>query len=107
MLSSICWKRDGLYRHIAMFRIYFKQIVAVSALATLVLGSVSCRALATTGEFYGNTTPPSQNILRYVTGDEPESLDPQGTMGQPEGRIFMALYEGLVEYHPKTMEPIP
>ncbi|MFN2516705.1 MAG: ABC transporter substrate-binding protein, partial [Pyrinomonadaceae bacterium] len=89
-----------------MFKIYFKQFVAVLALAALVLGSVSCRALAT-GEFYGNTTPPSENILRYVTGDEPESLDPQGTTGQPEYRIFMALYEGLVDYHPKTMEPIP
>ncbi|MDQ3323043.1 MAG: peptide ABC transporter substrate-binding protein, partial [Acidobacteriota bacterium] len=27
--------------------------------------------------------------------------------GQPEARIMMALYDGLVEYHPKTMEPIP
>ncbi len=91
----------------AMSKLYLKQIIAVLAIATLVFRAESCRALATTGEFYGNTTPPKQNILRYVTGDEPESLDPQGTTGQPEGRIFMALYEGLVEYHPKTMEPIP
>src|SRR2546422_7373638 len=102
MLSSICWKRDGLYRHIAMFRIYFKQIVAVLALATLILGSMSCRALATTGVFYRNTTPPSQNILRYVTGDEPESLDLQGPTDKPESRIFMGHYEVLVELHPKT-----
>src|SRR3989440_626145 len=45
--------------------------------------------------------------LRYITGPEPESLDPQIGTGQPEARIYMALYEGLVEYHPKTMEPIP
>ncbi len=90
-----------------MAEVYLKQIIAVLAIATLAFGAVSCRALATNSEFYGNTTPPQRNILRYVSGDEPESLDPQGTTGQPEGRIFMALFEGLVEYHPKTMEPIP
>ena len=91
----------------AMTKVYLKQAFAVLALASLVFGAVSCRVLATNEEFYGKTTPPARNILRYVTGDEPESLDPQVTTGQPEGRIFLALYEGLVEYHPKTMEPIP
>jgi oligopeptide transport system substrate-binding protein len=45
--------------------------------------------------------------MRYVSGSEPESLDTQFVTGQPEARIMMALYDGLVEYHPKTMEPIP
>jgi oligopeptide transport system substrate-binding protein len=86
---------------------YLKQILATVAIVSLLLGVISCRVVTTSGEFYGSTTPPQRNILRYVTGDEPESLDPQGTTGQPEGRIFMALFEGLVEYHPKTMAPIP
>ena len=90
-----------------MAEVYLKQIIAGLAIVSLMFGAVSCHALATNDEFFGKTTPPQRNILRYVTGDEPESLDPQGTTGQPEGRIFMALYEGLVEYHPKTMEPIP
>jgi oligopeptide transport system substrate-binding protein len=42
-----------------------------------------------------------------VSGSEPESLDPQFVTGQPEARIMLAIYEGLVEYHPITMEPIP
>ena len=45
--------------------------------------------------------------MRYVSGSEPESLDPQISAGQPEARIYMALYEGLVEYDPKTTVPIP
>jgi ABC-type oligopeptide transport system substrate-binding subunit len=90
-----------------MSEVHFKQTTAALILVALALGGISCRVLAGSGEFYGKTTPPARNILRYVTGDEPESLDPQGTTGQPEGRIFMALFEGLVEYHPKTMEPIP
>jgi ABC-type oligopeptide transport system substrate-binding subunit len=58
-------------------------------------------------EYFGKTDPPKQDVLRYISGPEPESLDPQVSTLQSEARIEMALYEGLVEYHPKTMEPIP
>lgn len=57
--------------------------------------------------YFGKTSPPSTNVLRYISGSEPESLDPQIGTGQPEARVYMALYEGLVEYDPKTMEPVP
>jgi ABC-type oligopeptide transport system substrate-binding subunit len=42
-----------------------------------------------------------------VNGGEPETLDPAMSSGQPEARIFMALYEGLVEYDPKSLHAIP
>ena len=42
-----------------------------------------------------------------MTGSEPESLDPALPNGQPEARILMALYDGLIEYHPMTLDPIP
>ncbi|MEO7660387.1 MAG: peptide ABC transporter substrate-binding protein, partial [Pyrinomonadaceae bacterium] len=57
--------------------------------------------------YFGQTKAPSDNIMRYISGSEPESLDPQITNGQPEARILIGLYDGLIEYHPKTMEPIP
>lgn len=60
-----------------------------------------------TDRYYGKTEPPKENVLRYISGSEPESLDPAIPNGQPEARILMALYDGLVEYHPKTLEPIP
>jgi ABC-type oligopeptide transport system substrate-binding subunit len=90
-----------------MRRIQLRQLLAGTALASLVAAGISCRVVATTGTFYGSTTPPKQNILRYVNGDEPESLDPPVSSGQPEGRIYMALYQGLVEYDPKSLKPIP
>src|SRR3981081_63696 len=90
-----------------MAKDYSRQIVAGLAIASLLFSAVSCRVVATSGEFYGSTTPPRDNILRYVNGDEPESLDPPVSSGQPEARIYMALYEGLVEYDPKTLGAIP
>ena len=76
----------------------------VLAAALLVAG---CTTHASNSEFFGKIDPPEGQVLRYVTGSEPESLDPQMSSGQPEARIDMALYDGLAEYHPKTMEPIP
>src|SRR2546425_5443787 len=77
----------------------------------LVLGlsvvHIGCSAAASNKVFFGKTDPPRENILRYVSGSEPESLDPQIGSGQPEARIYMALYEGLAEYDPKTTAPIP
>jgi ABC-type oligopeptide transport system substrate-binding subunit len=57
--------------------------------------------------YFGKVVPPADDIVRYVSGPEPESLDPQIGTGQVEQRIYLALYEGLVEYDPQTLEPIP
>jgi ABC-type oligopeptide transport system substrate-binding subunit len=82
---------------------------ATTAAALLIacLWSSACAAPAAEGEFFGKVEPPDGQVLRYISGSEPESLDPHVTTGQPESRIIMAIHEGLVEYHPKTNEPIP
>ena len=85
----------------------FRQIVGLVVLASLALSTYSCTIVSSDEEFFGSTTPPKQNIFRYVNGDEPTSLDPAMGNGQPEGRLYMALYEGLVEYNPKTLAPEP
>ena len=84
-----------------------KQIIALVLLASLAFSTYSCTIASSNEEFFGTTTPPSRNIFRYVNGDEPESLDPVVGNGQPEARLYMALYEGLVEYNPKTLAPDP
>ena len=58
-----------------------KQISAGVALAALALATISCSASAKNEIYFGKTEPPRQNVLRYVTGDEPESLDPQVSTG--------------------------
>jgi oligopeptide transport system substrate-binding protein len=90
-----------------MSKLQWKQFGAFTVLAALTFSTFSCSVGSNSEVFFGRTVPPQQNIFRYVTGDEPESLDPVVSTGQPEARIYMALYEGLVEYHPKTLEPTP
>lgn len=90
-----------------MFNLTFRQFCAGSIALLLLLASISCAPTTRNEEFFGKIEPPHDNIFRYVSGDEPESLDPQLSSGQPEGRIFLAMYEGLVEYDAKTMDPVP
>ena len=76
----------------------------VAALFAVILAGCSTSAKQ---QYWGKTAAPQENVLRYVTGSEPESLDPALPNGQPEARILMALYDGLIEYHPITVDPIP
>jgi oligopeptide transport system substrate-binding protein len=84
-------------------RIHLYSIVS----ALLVALFSGCSRQAQNGQYFGATEPPAANVLRYVSGSEPESLDPQIGSAQNEARIHMALFEGLVEYDPETLEPIP
>lgn len=79
---------------------YLGFAITVSCLISSCTSSAKSR-------YFGRTVAPSENVLRYISGSEPESLDPALPNGQPEARILMALYDGLIEYHPVTMDPIP
>src|SRR6266699_2475701 len=82
------------------------RLAILVGLLSLALIGAGCAASANNG-FFGATNPPRENVLRYVSGSEPETLDPQIPPLQNEARICMALYEGLAEYDPKTGEPVP
>ena len=77
--------------------------LAIAVLSGLLMG---CMTSAKT-RYFGLNQPPKDNVLRYVSGGEIESLDPPITNSQPDARILIALYDGLVDYDPKTMEPTP
>ncbi|MFL6336927.1 MAG: hypothetical protein ACJ754_26800, partial [Pyrinomonadaceae bacterium] len=81
------------------------RILSLALAASFLL--VACGPPVQKSDYFGKVDPPEGQTLRYISGSEPESLDPQMSTGQPEARLDIALYEGLVEYHPKTMEPIP
>jgi len=84
-----------------------KKLGLLALLSAAAVTIAGCGAKAQTAEYFGKTEPPSGQEMRYITGSEPESLDPQVSTGQPEARIYLALYEGLTEYHPVTGEAMP
>jgi oligopeptide transport system substrate-binding protein len=52
-------------------------------------------------------TPQRTADLVIINGTEPETLDPAIMTGQPEGRLALALFEGLTANDPKTAASIP
>ena len=105
MQTSLKQRHQG-FRQI---RLIARDSSSLAAFLILIVSLISagCAASAKNSTFFGKTEPPRDNVMRYVPGSEPESLDPAISNGQPEARIYMALYEGLVEYDPKTTAPIP
>ena len=81
----------------------YRYLTFMLLIALLLTGCTS----SASSRYFGKTEPPKENVMRYVSGGEIESLDPPITNSQPDARILIALFDGLVEYHPKTMEPIP
>ena len=44
--------------------------------------SAACGPPVKKSEFFGKLVPPPGQTLRYITGSEPESIDPQMSSGQ-------------------------
>ena len=51
--------------------------------------------------------PPPRADFTFVNETEIQSVDPALVIGQPEMRIVTAIFEGLVNWDPKTLAPIP
>ncbi|MEO5741739.1 MAG: peptide ABC transporter substrate-binding protein [Vicinamibacterales bacterium] len=79
----------------------------LAAILACISVAAGCTTRAEDSSYFGKTVAPDGQHLRYISGSEPESLDPQVSSGQPEARLHIGLYEGLTEYHPETAQPIP
>ncbi|CAN5510228.1 peptide ABC transporter substrate-binding protein [soil metagenome] len=86
-------------RQFGRIQIYLVIVILCSFIAGCMTSAKS--------KYFGETAAPQDNVMRYVSGGEIESLDPPITNSQPDARILIALFDGLVEYHPKTMDAIP
>jgi oligopeptide transport system substrate-binding protein len=64
----------------------------------------SALGLSLTGGCLRQPPPPD---LVIINGKEPESLDPAVFTGQGDGRIGLALFEGLTRYDPATGQALP
>lgn len=63
-------------------------------------------ALALVGLSFSSSTH-GRPDFRFVNGSEAASLDPHLLTGQPEGRLALAVFEGLTRTDAKTLLPAP
>ncbi len=93
----------------------FPQPAAVAIALALAAPLLSCSPAGRPGaeaagagpRYFGDVTPPREDVLTYNNGAEPESFDPGLMSGQPDGRIARMIFEGLAVPDPETLEPEP
>jgi oligopeptide transport system substrate-binding protein len=57
--------------------------------------------------YYARTAPPRKQEFRWSNGKLPKTLDPARAAVPPETDLVRAVYEGLTELDPATLEPLP
>ena len=71
--------------------------------------SISCSQLETpkSEPFYAETAPPQKKEFRWSNGKTPKSFDPALASAPPETDVIRAIYEGLTDTDPKTLQTVP
>lgn len=79
------------------------------ALTLTILFSISCSEIKQPAgnSFFAITPPPPKQEFRWSNGRMPKHLDPARAAAAPETDIVRAMYEGLTEIDPVTLEAIP
>ncbi len=74
-----------------------------------VLFSIGCSQLETpkSEPFYAETAPPQKKEFRWSNGKTPKSFDPARASAAPETDIIRAIYEGLTDTDPQTLQTAP
>ena len=65
------------------------------AIAACLSVAAACTTKAEHSEYFGKTEPPEGQHMRYISGSEPESLDPPVSSSQPDARDIEIASAGL------------
>lgn len=57
--------------------------------------------------YYGNIVPPRAQEFRWSDGGLPQTFDPAFAAAPPDTDAVRALFEGLTDYDPQTLAPVP
>lgn len=57
--------------------------------------------------YYGKVVPPRAQEFRWSNGGLPQTFDPAFAVAPPDTDAVRALFEGLTDYDPRTMAPVP
>ncbi len=82
-------------------------------LAALIAALASCapapppRAGARAVAYFGDVTPPRDDVFTFNLGAEPETIDPALATGQPDGVVGRILFEGLTADDPRGGANLP
>jgi oligopeptide transport system substrate-binding protein len=71
------------------------------------LTHTGCFSTAEPSTYYGKVVTPRSQEFRWSNGGLPQTFDPAFAAAAPDTDAVRALFEGLTDYDPQTLAPIP
>ncbi|MFN2492947.1 MAG: peptide ABC transporter substrate-binding protein [Pyrinomonadaceae bacterium] len=81
--------------------------VAITLLLALMLTHAGCFLAENVEPYYGRVVVPRSQELHWSDGGLPQTFDPAFAAAPPDTDLVRALFEGLTDYDPKTLQPVP
>src|SRR5919106_233161 len=78
-----------------------------SLLLALCLTHTGCFSDNEPATYYGKIVPPKSQEFRWSNGGLPQTFDPAFAAAPPDTDAVRALFEGLTDYDPRTLAPVP
>src|SRR6185295_20195143 len=94
------------FKPIGSRRQSYAKLLAVTLLV-LAVTLTGCFTGQTTSTYYGKVVVPRSQEFRWSDGGLPQTFDPAFAAAAPDTDVVRALFEGLTDYDPKTLQPIP
>jgi len=85
----------------------WRTVAAFTILLGLALSHVGCFGDETPATYYGKVLVPSTQEFRWSDGGIPQTFDPAFASAPPDTDAVRALFEGLTDYDPHTLQPVP
>ena len=86
---------------------YWRAKTTVILLFGLTLSHAGCFGDETPATYYGKIIVPRSQEFRWSDGGLPQTFDPAFAAAPPDTDAVRALFEGLTDYDPKTLAPVP
>lgn len=84
-----------------------RVLVACLLLCSLVLVEVGCLFRENGSPYYGRIIVPQKQEFKWSDGGLPQVFDPAFAAAPPDTDAVRALFEGLTDYDPQTLKPVP
>lgn len=88
-------------------KILFSAGLSLSIVSVFLLPGCSELEKPKADAYYAETAPPAKQEFRWSNGRMPKSFDPAMASAPPETDVVRAIFDGLTELDPKTLEATP
>ena len=85
----------------------FRTWLASSVLLALMLSPTGCFLNADVEPYYGRVVVRRTQEFHWSDGGLPQTFDPAFAAAPPDTDLVRAIFEGLTDYDPQTLSPIP